>query len=270
MTLHQIFRKCFLQFELTEKTFKRLANTDNIHVITHEENGEIVGFALVEKVALRLICVLPEHQGKGIGTTLLSQAEIYIKSNGGSEILTGGASSELLIGAPENTVDFFKKRGFEVIGSCDEMDIDIQTFNSESYDLAVPEMCSFGWFEGDFDELKTAVSKVDEEWVQYFSPESKVFCGYYNNEIASFCIVEYDSTCILSTATSKVGVIGCVGTVPEFRRKSIGLKMVALATDDLRENGCDSCFIHYTGVADWYAKLGYKTFLKLYFMKKDI
>ncbi|MBE6837335.1 MAG: GNAT family N-acetyltransferase [Ruminococcus sp.] len=270
MTCYDIFRKCFPQFELTEEVFNRLSNINNIHLITHEEKGELCGFALVEKMALRLICVSPEYQNNGIGTTLLKKAENYIKQNGGNEILTGGASSQLLIGTPDNAVAFFKKDGFKIVGSCDEMTIDIHSFNSENIDLSVPNECHFDWFEGDFEKLRDAVFKVEKEWVQYFSPDSKIFCAFYGDEIASFCLVEYDSICILSTDTNKVGVIGCVGTIPEFRRKGIGLKMVALATDDLRKNGCDSCFIHYTGVANWYAKLGYETFLKLHFMKKDI
>jgi len=135
MTCYDIFRKCFPQFELTEEVFNRLSNINNIHLITHEEKGELCGFALVEKMALRLICVSPEYQNNGIGTTLLKKAENYIKQNGGNEILTGGASSQLLIGTPDNAVAFFKKDGFKIVGSCDEMTIDIHSFNSENSDL---------------------------------------------------------------------------------------------------------------------------------------
>jgi len=67
-----------------------------------------------------------------------------------------------------------------------------------------------------------------------------------------------------------VGVPGCVGTVPRFRRQGIGLKMVALACEELRKMGCDTGFIHYTGVAHWYARLGFQTFLTEYFMHKAI
>ncbi len=270
MNCYEIYKRCFSRLELTEEIFNKLSNIENSHLITHTVNGEICGFALIEKVALRLLCVLPEYQGKGIGTSLVVRAEKFIINNGGSEILTGGASSQLLIGATENAVGFFKKLGFEVVGNCDEMSIDIQSFNSNRFELPVPDQCSFGWFKGDFENLTKAVSGVDKDWVQYFSPDSKVFCGFHGDEIASFCMIDYDNQCILSDGKNKVGVIGCVGTVPTFRRKGIGLKMVALATDDLRKNGCDCCFIHYTGVAHWYAKLGYETFLKLYFMKKDL
>ncbi|MDE6592180.1 MAG: GNAT family N-acetyltransferase, partial [Oscillospiraceae bacterium] len=80
---------------------------------------------------------------------------------------------------------------------------------------------------------------------------------------ASFCILEDDVICLLSGDGEKVGSIGCVGTVPKFRRQGIGLKMVSLAAEELKKQGCGKVFIHYTHVYDWYARLGFKPFLKL-------
>ena len=60
----------------------------------------------------------------------------------------------------------------------------------------------------------------------------------------------------------KIGGPGCVGTVPEYRRQGIGLRLVQLATGILKDQGYDLSYIHYTAVAPWYAKLGYQTVLK--------
>ena len=54
----------------------------------------------------------------------------------------------------------------------------------------------------------------------------------------------------------------CVGTVPEYRRQGIGLKMVQNVTQILKEKGYALGYIHYTGVGHWYAKLGYQTLVK--------
>ena len=83
-----------------------------------------------------------------------------------------------------------------------------------------------------------------------------------NGEIASFCAVEEWENCLLSNGKNRVGAPGCVGTVPEFRRRGIGLKMVADVTAILKREGYDVSYIHYTGVARWYAKLGYRTCLR--------
>ena len=60
----------------------------------------------------------------------------------------------------------------------------------------------------------------------------------------------------------KIGGPGCVGTVFGYRRQGIGLKMVQDVTRILKDEGYDISYIHYTGVAHWYAKLGYQSILK--------
>ena len=57
----------------------------------------------------------------------------------------------------------------------------------------------------------------------------------------------------------KIGGPGCVGTLPEFRNKGIGLTMVRNVTQILKAEGYDYSYIHFTGIAQWYEKLGYKT-----------
>ena len=55
---------------------------------------------------------------------------------------------------------------------------------------------------------------------------------------------------------------GCVGTVPAYRKKGIGLEMVRRATIMLKEEGFDLSWIHYTHIGPWYEKLGYRTVLR--------
>lgn len=120
----------------------------------------------------------------------------------------------------------------------------------------------FCFYEGGADELKKAVEKVDRDWVQFFGADSRVFCGFVNGEIASFCLVDDMGRYSVNGRMVKVGGPGCVGTVPAFRNKGIGLTMVKLVTQLLREEGFDYSYIHFTGVAKWYEKLGYKTIIK--------
>lgn len=270
MNCYEIFRRSFPDIRITEDVFNRLLDIDKCRINEYRENGVLMGFTVISGAALRLICVAPEYHNRDIGRKLLKEAEDYIKSEGHDSIFIGGVSSQLFIGTPYEAEGFFLKQGYENAGGCEEMTIDVQAFSSEKHELPVPDNVTFGWYKGDFEKLKEAVADVDEEWVQYFSPEGRVFCAMSENEIASFCEVDFDSECILSDGKNKVGVIGCVGTVHKFRKNGIGLKMVALATDELRKKDCDECFIHFTGVAPWYAKIGYRTFLKLRFLKKKL
>lgn len=270
MNYFDMFKMCFPELEIGKEVFERISGIDRGVLLTHEIKGETAAFALVEQNALRLLCVLPEQQRKGIGTLLLAKAEQLIAQNGYSEIIVGGSSSELFIGAPSQSAGFFEKHGYVSDGTYDEMTRSMHDFLAEDFDLPVPQEVSFGWYNGGQEELHRAVRDVDEGWVQYFTADSRVFCGFAAGEIASFCLVDYDSECILSDGSNKVGVIGCVGTVHSFRRKGIGLKMVALASECLSQNDCDLCFIHYTGVSRWYAKLGYRTFLSQNMFRKTL
>lgn len=120
----------------------------------------------------------------------------------------------------------------------------------------------FHFFDGDIKELQEKVAIVDSTWPQYFTNPANIFCGYYKGQLASFCCVDEECDCIISEPGIKVGTIGCVGTVPEFRKKGIGLRMVDLSSIYLKENGCKKCYISYTHIDYWYSRLGYKTFAR--------
>ena len=148
-------------------------------------------------------------------------------------------------------------------GEFAEMSLTLEKYEEKTEPIA---SVTFGFYHGDVQELKKAVALVDEDWVQYFDEESPVFCAYLGNRIASFCLVEEDSGCMLAVPGSRVGSIGCVGTVPEFRCRGIGLRMVDLATVHLKKEGFDKVYIHYTHVDHLYAKLGYETIARFSFL----
>ena len=270
MTHYQVFAACFPELEVSEEAFAHMLPLEKASVLEHRDKGELAGYAAVEGSALRLLCVLPEYQGKGIGASLLRQAENQIRGAGGKEAVIGGTSSRLFIGAPEKAMGFFEKNGYAVTDRFDEMTGDLSSFQAADFSLPAPEGAAFGWYHGDLAALQKAVASVDEGWVQYFNGRQPVFCGTLDGRIASFCAVEEWENCLLSNGRNRVGAPGCVGTVPEFRRRGIGLKMVALACEELKKQGCDTCFIHYTGVAHWYAKLGFRVFLTQYFCHKAL
>ena len=60
----------------------------------------------------------------------------------------------------------------------------------------------------------------------------------------------------------KIGGIACVGTIPEYRKMGIGLRLVDLATLYLKKKGFDYSYIHYTHLEKWYNKLGYQGIAK--------
>ncbi len=118
---------------------------------------------------------------------------------------------------------------------------------------------SFDVYSGGVEKIRKLVEKVDTKWCKYFTENTTVFCAFANQEPVSFCIITPIADSILSDYTLKIGGIACVGTVPEYRKRGIGLKMVEVATMYLKSLNCDIAYIHYTHLEKWYKKLGYET-----------
>lgn len=116
----------------------------------------------------------------------------------------------------------------------------------------------FGEYHGEIAALRDAVHQVDEDWVQYFKEGYRYYCAFDEERIIAFC----NLADMGRFQGLHIGGPGCVGTIPEFRRRGIGLEMVRLATETLRQDGFDLSWIHYTHLADWYRKLGYQPVLR--------
>ena len=158
--------------------------------------------------------------------------------------------------------DFFERHSFPEDETYSEMMLRLADFDPERYAKPLPHEISFGFFQGDPGPLLQAVGQVDAGWVQYFHDTRNVYCGYVNGRIASFCFVSHMGDFMVEGRVCKIGGPGCVGTVPEFRCRGIGLTMVENVTEILKNRGYDYSYIHYTGVAPWYEKLGYETILR--------
>ncbi|SDB63952.1 GNAT family N-acetyltransferase [Butyrivibrio sp. INlla16] len=58
------------------------------------------------------------------------------------------------------------------------------------------------------------------------------FCAFDKDEVVAFCILSDFGT----KDNLKIGGPGCVGTIPKYREKGIGLEMVRRATVLLKGN----------------------------------
>lgn len=139
-----------------------------------------------------------------------------------------------------------------------EMVMDLQKETPAALPTTTPKNISFGLYNGSLEKLHNAVALVDDDWVQFFSDKTKVFCAFDGDTIAAFCILSDWG----NFEGLKIGGPGCVGTIPEFRCRGIGLEMVRQATTILRNEGFDLSWIHYTYLEEWYSKIGYHTVLK--------
>ena len=161
--------------------------------------------------------------------------------------------------------NFFEEKHIQNLSedwTFDEMLLRLEEFDTHRYEKELDVSITFGFFEGDRTELLKAVEQVNSDWIEFFVGEGRVFCAYHDGNVVSFCLVGNMGTYNINGQTLKIGGPGCVGTLPQYRDKGIGLMMVKKATQILKEEGYDYSYIHYTYVAQWYEKLGYETVLK--------
>lgn len=258
---YEIFNQCYPQFAMDREKFDSLMLSEDSQIFDYYVNDEVVAFAIVEKYAIRLICVAVEYQRKGIGRELLTKSIEHIRSHGFDRVITGGVSSRFIIGADSLTWEFFASNGFRSVGSCDELLMRLGDYKYDPQHYHGHEQARYGWYSGDYATLAAAVASVEEDWVQYFDNIEKVYVGMVGDEIASFCLVDLDSQNYLSGINGRIGMPGCVGTVMKYRNRGIALEMIAQVTQYLKDSGMDTSFIYYTGVADWYKKIGYQIFM---------
>ena len=160
---------------------------------------------------------------------------------------------------------FFERESIRSIAKgivYDEQIMWLKDFDENKYVKEHDASVSFGYYEGDSEKLLEAVGQVEDGWLDIYKSPHRVYCGYINGEIASFCIIEDMGLHEFEGKAVHVGGPGCVGTVPKFRNRGIGLTMVKQATQILKDEGYDIGYIHYTGVGTWYEKLGYETIVK--------
>ncbi len=58
----------------------------------------------------------------------------------------------------------------------------------EVFDEMLPDV-SFGYYDGAIEALKENVAQVDNGWPRYFNAGSRVYCGFVEDEVVSFCII---------------------------------------------------------------------------------
>ncbi|MBQ3979449.1 MAG: GNAT family N-acetyltransferase [Lachnospiraceae bacterium] len=138
----------------------------------------------------------------------------------------------------------------------------LQEFDPSVYERKMPENVTFGFYDGDIEELRGLVAQVVDHWPVFFNKESRIYCGFVDGKVASFCLLEDGGEHVINGVRCRVAEPGCVGTLPAYRNRGIGLTMIRNVTEIFRQELYDFSYIHWTFETQWYGKLGYKTVLR--------
>lgn len=272
--VYPLYCECFPELPITEENFRRKVRLDECECLTETSGGDTAGFALVEQNTIMLLCIRPEFQGKGLGTSLLRKCEEQIHGQGFDSVILGcGPQSYLFQGVPmtaSSPEKFFGKCDYSADTTSVDMAMPLNGFSLEALGLpACPADVTFRIATAaDRAALMEAVKDAQPGWVRTFEKATcSVLLAEENGAIAGFCIVDENGAPFQDETT---GEIGCVGVVHAARKKGIGLVMAAHATDELKKRGCKKAFLGFTERENWYSKIGYRTTVRFWMGERSL
>ena len=77
-------------------------------------------------------------------------------------------------------------------------------------------------------------------------------------EVLGTCLVESPSPAWALRLRQPVGAPGAILTGEAARGEGIGMALTARATEMVKARGCQTAFLGWTWLVDWYGKLGYR------------
>jgi ribosomal protein S18 acetylase RimI-like enzyme len=263
--LLDLYNRCVSEaYRVTAEAFEGL--TDGGELFTRYDGDCLIGYALMRGSSLTLLCVDEAYRRQGIGSDLLKQAEDWAKSHGKKRLILGHGSDYVLQGVPAETGadSFFAKRGYTCTGYTYDMTVTLPAEKTAE----IPGGVTFELTEADARVLD-AVKDVEKSWLGvYESTDEDVLLAKVNGKIAGFCMVSAWNR--FSDGRRDVGSVSCVGVLPEYRRRGIGLAMVSEALRYLADEGLACAELLYTSIPHWYGKLGFVPFHRLWMGEKNL
>ena len=275
--VYNLYCRCFPDLRVKYDNFLDKLDYRNTKKISVIEDGKLAGVSLVSGNAVLLLCVDEMFRNKGHGTKLLQQSEDMIISSGHDSIILGKGSSYLFQGVPffsdRGICRFFEKRGYSADGESVDMTMELKDFFIDRVQIPdCPENIVFRYVKDTEQEklqLLRAVNLIDPDWCRYYeNTRDFVLAAEEEGELIGAAIISRSGAPFCPEGSQTTGEIGCVGVVPKARKKGIGLRLVAIGTDELKKMGSQTAYIGYTHLEDWYASLGYKPFMRFWMGQK--
>lgn len=281
-------------FPMTEELFTQNSFADeNVcresSRIALNEEGQVVGFVvgkrwqedlsitLGENIGwIQVLLVDEAYENQGIGSTLLEFAETSFKNHGIKRILLGRDPWHYFPGIPvayKQAQAWFESKGYKY--TVTEFDLINDYSESEREVLPTPDSATFSLLtledKGAFlDFLKRCFpGRWEYEAMHYFKQggTGREFVILKKNEkIIGFSRINDGNSPLIAQNVywsplfdEELGGIGPLGVDANERKQGYGLATVEAAIYFLRERYINKIVIDWTGLVDFYEKLGYET-----------
>lgn len=280
-------------FPIREELFKQNSFHDenvclNASRIAVNEHDEVIGFVVAKKwqesldVKMRtetgwiqVLLVHSNYRGRGIGTKLLSHAEKVLKDAGIKEILLGKDPWHYFPGIPkqyEYVCNWFERKGYEHFGT--EYDMINEYVDEGKMKVPKARDAEYSILDKkdkiDFIQFlhRCFPGRWEYEAVKYFEKggTGREFVVLKKaEEIVGFCRINDGKSPFIAQNVywsplfeDELGGVGPLGVDVNERGNGYGLGIVKAAIAFLRNRGIQRIVIDWTGLVEFYGKLGYK------------
>lgn len=291
-------------YPISEELFIRnsLNLEKNISYVALNDNNDLVGFVLVkiwkeefqitsydDFCWINLIYVDPKSRRLGIGSKLLELVEKEAKKIGKKNLFLGKDYYNYFPGLPvdlKNSCTWFEKRGF--VRPYDTYDL-IKNIDNPTLDKLKLRNDSFVYRTSTLDDKENLIDFMKKNWpgrwlkelIDYYDNggdgkeyvialDKDVICafaklGYPQSKIS---LVSYSMT--WKNRFEALGGIGPLGVDISYRKRNLGYDIVAFANNILIDCNVSNIIIDWTGLLDFYRRMGFEVFKSYYYMNKTL
>ncbi len=268
------------QWPMTPEQLRRVIEapgTHNAHLVARD-GAQLIGLAATqhgERDNLVALLVDPDWRQRGIGTALHDAALDRLHGAGARRVQLGGGETRFWPGVPANLPaarSFFEARGWTFSGQSIDLTHDLRGYETPAT-LRLSQAVFRVATPADMDKLLEFEQREFPYWRGAYQVVAQfgdiddflLACDPHNGAIIGALIIytphSHPSRTDVIWKTllgDDAGGLGCVGVAQAARKYGAGTALVARGSEIAKERGVGNCFIGWTGLREFYGRLGYR------------
>lgn len=291
-------------YPISEELFNRNLTNASLEdsFVVLDENNNLIAFIIckfwndafiipvyTEACWINLFCVEPKYRKQGIGTQLLKLVENAAIKKGKKQLYLGRDYNNYFPGLPvdlQSSTNWFEKRNFEK--TYDTYDL-IKVINCPENDKIKLKNNNIIFRTATINDKEALIEFAHRNWPGRWEKEIRDYfelggngeeyaLAVDNNIICAFAKMSLPTTktSLISYSLTwkkrfnKLGGIGPLGVDVSYRKRNLGFDIVAFANNILIDNAASDIIIDWTGLTDFYRKMGFEVFKSYTYMTKDL